>query len=202
MKTIAPSGARDGRGWMGAMAAMVAALAVGLLGFLLFQAPVHAHDHQIPKTVLKKEAKELQTGHRVIESSWASASGDNACVNISTVYTFELPDGTFNYPEVDRVAAGSELRVRVSKRQRPDSFSVAAYPTIDEHGYPSGQGRLLKRSLQRVVVDGKTVAWDAGFSVNRPSRHYYLIVEGHWQDREGCNSDQHAHWSFHLKTRA
>jgi len=60
----------------------------------------------------------------------------------------------------------------------------------------------LTNALERVVRDGKTVAWDAVFSVNRPSRHYYLISEGHWQDREGCGGDQYAYWSFHVKTRA
>ena len=200
MKTTASFGATSG--WRLTLA-LLAAMTVGLFGVLLTQGPAQAHDHRIPNTVLMKGAKELQTGHRVIESYWASDAGDGLCELRTTNYTFELLDGSgFNYPEVDRMAAGSELRVRISKTQRPDSFSVAAYPTIDEHGNPSGQGRLLRRSLERVVVDGKTVAWDARFSVNRPSRDYYLIAEGHWQDREGCDADQYAHWSFHVKTRA
>jgi len=64
-----------------------------------------------------------------------------------------------HFPEADRVAAGSKLRVRVSKAQRPDSFEVAAYRTADEEGEPSGEGRPLKRSLKPVAVDGQTVAW-------------------------------------------
>jgi hypothetical protein len=185
------------------MGRMMMTLAVAALMVALLAGAAQAHDHRIPKTVLMKETKELQTGHRVIESYWASATADGLCESFAKSYTFELLDGSgFNYPEMDRVAAGSELRVRISKAQRPDSFSVAAYPTIDEHGKPSGEARLLKRSLERVVVDGKTVAWDAKFSVNRPSRDYYLIAKGHWQDREGCNADQYAHWSFHIKTRA
>jgi hypothetical protein len=59
---------------------------------------------------------------------------------VSTIYRTR-------FPEADRVAAGSKLRVRVSKAQRPDSFEVAAYRTVDEEGEPSGEGRLLKRSL-------------------------------------------------------
>jgi hypothetical protein len=51
-----------------------------------------------------------------------------------------------------------------------------------------------------VVEDGRTVVWDAVFSVNRPDRHYYLVTEGYWQDRQGCGSDQFAFWSFHVKT--
>lgn len=53
-----------------------------------------------------------------------------------------------------------------------------------------------------MVENGRTVAWDAVFSVKNPGRDYYLISEGHWQDREGCWDDQYASWSFHVKTRA
>ena len=138
----------------------------------------------------------------MIDSHWSHPTGGDECVSITTYYTFYLPGGAFNYPEPDRVAAGRELRVRIFKAQRPDSFSVKAYPKIDVKGTPSGRGQLLDRSLERIVADGKTVAWDAKFSVERPSRDYYLISEGHWQDREGCGGDQHAYWSFHVETRA
>ncbi len=93
--------------------------------------------------------------------------------------------------------------VRIFKSQRPDYFEITAYPALDEEGTPSGEGRLLNRSLERVVRDGKTVAWDAYFEVNRPDRDYYLVGEGHWKDREGCAGvDQYASWSFHVKTRS
>ena len=192
MKTAAYSGATGG--WR-LTAALVAAMALGLLGVLLLaQAPAQAHDHQMPDTVLKKGAKELQAGTRIFESSWDRRLGDNECENESVIYRTR-------FPEADTVAAGSKLRVRVSKVQRPDSFGIAAYRAVDEEGEPSGEARLLKRSLERVVVDGKTVGWDAVFSVKNPGRDYYLISEGRWQDREGCGSDQFAFWSFHVKTR-
>ncbi|MDQ4128909.1 MAG: hypothetical protein M3151_13350 [Actinomycetota bacterium] len=31
---------------------------------------------------------------------------------------------------------------------------------------------------------------DTVFTVERPDRHYYLVTEGHWQDRQGCGVDQ------------
>ena len=176
--------------------ALLAAMAMGLFGVLLLASgPAQAHDHQIPDTVLKKGAKGLQAGILVKESSWDQLTGDDECLNVSTIYRTR-------FPEADRVAAGSKLRVRVSKAQRPDSFEVAAYRKVDEEGEPSGEGRLLKRSLKPVTVDGRTVAWDAVFSVNRPGRDYYLISEGRWQDSEGCQNEQFASWSFHVKTRA
>lgn len=176
---------------------MVAAMALGLLGVLLLLAPgpAQAHDHRIPNTVLKKGAKELQAGTLVKESSWHYPTGENECTNETTWYSTR-------FPETDSVAAGAKLRVRIFKAQRPASFLVAAYREIDENGNPSDQGRMLKRTLEPVVRDGKTVAWDAVFSVNRPDRDYYLVSEGHWQDKEGCGeNDQFASWSFHVKTR-
>jgi len=98
--------------------------------------------------------------------------------------------------------AGSKLKVRILKTQRPDYVEITAYPALDEEGTPKGEGRLLRRSLERVVRDGKTVAWDSYFEVNHPDRDYYLVGEGHWKDREGCGGvDQYASWSFHVKTR-
>lgn len=44
------------------------------------------------------------------------------------------------------------------------------------------------------------MAWDARFRVGRPSRDYYLVTEGHWRDREGCDVDQYAFWGFHVTT--
>ncbi len=195
MKTIAPLGVRDGLGRMATMVAVVTALTAGLVGVLLLaQAPAQAHDHRIPQTVLKKGAKE-QPGTLVKESSWDRLVEDDLCENQNAFYRTR-------FPETDAVAAGAKLRVHISKRQRPDSFKIAAYRALDEEGEPSGEARLLKRTLERVVVDGKTVGWDAVFSVNRPSRDYYLIAEGLWKDREGCGNEQFAYWSFHVKTKA
>lgn len=203
MKTRESFGATGGWRWT---FTLLAAMAVGLLGVLLVaQGPAQAHDHRIPYTTLMKGKERLQVGRRVIDSRWSSPSGKE-CASVTTYYTFVLPGDAFNYPELDRVAAGAELRVRISKPERPDSFRISAYPKIDEKGNPSGRRRALERTLERtlepVVRDGKTVAWDAVFSVERPSRNYYLIAEGHWRDVEGCGGGQHAHWSFHVKTRA
>ena len=137
----------------------------------------------------------MQAGTLLSESSWNQATGEDECVNESAIYRTR-------FPETDSVAAGTELRVRIFKAQRPDSFGIAAYRAVDENGEPSGEARALNRTLKRVERDGKTVAWDAVFSVKSPARDYYLVGEGHWKDREGCNADQFAFWSFHVKTRA
>lgn len=126
------------------------------------------------------------------ESSWDRPSGDG-CVNQSVIYA---P----GFPEVDRVAAGSELSARIFKPQRPDSFEVVAYPKADKEGLPAGRARLLPVALERVVRDGRTVGWDAVFTVDRPDKNYYLATEGHWQDRQDCGRDQFAFWTFHVKT--
>ena len=53
-----------------------------------------------------------------------------------------------------------------------------------------------------MVRGGKTVAWDAVFSVEEAGRDYYLVSEGHWRDSQGCRGDQFAFWSFHVQTKA
>jgi hypothetical protein len=185
--------ARPGAWRLGAV--MFVAVALALAGAVLIGGrAAEAHDHQVPNTVLKKGDRDLQVGRRVNESSWDQPAGAGECVNQNAIYSA-------GFPEVDRVAAGSELRVRILKSQRPDSFEVVAYPRADAEGQPAGQARQLPSTLKRVVVDGRTVAWDAVFSVNRPARDYYLITEGHWRDTEGCGNDQFAYWSFHVKTR-
>lgn len=175
---------------------LVAAMTVALVGIgLVGQVPASAHDHLIPKTTLIKEARELQTGLKVVDSSWTQPAGNGEFVTQTASYIWR-------FPEVDRVAAESKLRVRILKRQRPDTFSITAYPKVDENGEPDGQGRLLRRSMKPVVQDGRTVAWDAVFYFNRPLRDYYLVSEGHWKDTQGSGSDQWAYWSFHVKTRS
>jgi hypothetical protein len=51
-----------------------------------------------------------------------------------------------------------------------------------------------------VVRDGKTVAWDAYFRLERPDRHYYLGASGVWEGRGERGGD--AYWQFHVKTRS
>ncbi len=181
-------------GWTRRMVVLLVAVAVAG-AVLIAQGTAIAHDHQIPRTVLMKGAEELQVGTKVYKSSWDQFFNEELCYG-------EVIEYRYRFPESNGVAAGSKLRVRILKSQRPDSFEIAAYRTVDENGEPSGEGRLLNRTLERVVSDGKTVAWDARFSVKSPSRDYYLVTEGHWKDREGCDTDQFAFWSFHVKTRA
>jgi hypothetical protein len=35
-------------------------------------------------------------------------------------------------------------------------------------------------SLKPVVAEGRTVAWDAFFGVERPDRHYYMYFDASW----------------------
>ena len=155
--------------------------------------PAQAHDHRIPKTVLKKGARDLQTGLKVTESFWSHSTGGGGCAGGFT-------DRIFGFPAVDRVAAGTELRVRIFKEHRPDSFTVNAHRRVAEDDFPLGEPQRLPRTLKPVVRQGERVAWDARFRVRQPSRDYYLVTEGHWRDREGCRLDQYAFWSFHVET--
>jgi hypothetical protein len=173
-------------------AAVVAAI-MALFAATAWAPPAEAHDHRIPETVLKKGARDLQGGLLVAESFWSRSAGGGRCEGAFTDYVFR-------FPKAGRVAASSALRVRIFKEQRPDSFTVKAHRKVEEDGLPIGQPQRLPRTLYPVVRGGERVAWDARFRVGRPSRDYYLVTEGHWGDREGCDVDQYAYWGFHVKT--
>lgn len=177
------------------MVVLLAAIAVGLaVVFLVGQRPASAHDHLIPETVLVEGEERLQAGRLVKESSWTYADGEGG-LNTDTAYYY------WRFPDVDRVAADADMRIRVFVDRQPEAFVLAAYPRVDEKGRPDGEKRLLSVSFEPVVRDGLTVAWDAVFDLKRPDRHYYLVARGHWQDAEGSGEQQYAHWAFHAKTR-
>ena len=205
MHRIASLGRASGRWHLIIM--LLAAIVVALAGvFFSTQRPASAHDHLLPTTILMKGTKEMQTGYKVIDSSWTKPAGNGEFVTQTAVYSWGWPkmDDSSGAPIADRIAAESKLRLRINKSQRPDTFDLMAYPkVIQNQGYwePSGQGRLLRTSLKPVVQDGRTVAWDVVFYVNRPDRDYYLVSEGHWKDVQGSGADQWAHWSFYVKTR-
>lgn len=180
-----------------AVATLFAAVAAAILAGIAATAgapPAGAHDHRIPETVLKKGPQDLQTGLRVAESFWSHSTAGGGCAGAFTDYVFR-------FPAVDRVAAGRALHVRIFKAQRPDSFTVNAHRKVKDDGFPVGEPQPLRRTLEPVLRQGKRVAWDAKFRVNQPSRDYYLVTEGHWRDREGCDVDQYAYWSFHVETK-
>lgn len=169
---------------------VLTAMAVALVGVVAAQIPASAHDHRLPKTVLMKGKQELQTGRKVDEYSWTYPAG-GICATEQAVLTFGFPR------DVPSVAAGSKLKVRIHKSQKPRPFNVAE---VDQNGEPRGEVNVF---LKPVVRDERTVAWDAVFRVKRPNSDYYLVTEGHWKDTQGCNdADQYAFWSFHVKTRS
>jgi len=170
---------------------LLTAIVVALVGVLAAQLPASAHDHRVPKTVLMKGKQELQAGRKVDEYSWTYPAGDGICATEQAVLTFGFPK------EVPSVAAGSVLKVRINKSQKPRPFYLAE---VDQNGEPRGEVNVR---LKPVVRDERTVAWDAVFRVKRPNSDYYLEAEGHWKDKQDCNNaDQYAFWTFHVKTRS
>lgn len=166
------------------LATLVAAL---LAGVLAVQEPASAHDHRIPKTVLVQGKEELQAGRKVEYSDWYSSAGDGVCVHAHADYAFR-------FPRADSVAAGSKLKIRIHKSHKPRSFHVVRF---DKERVPKEE---VSVRLKPVVRSEKTVAWDAVFRVKRPDMRYRLVGEGYWNDREGCGGEQHAFWSFQVKT--
>jgi hypothetical protein len=134
---------------------------------LVAQGPAIAQDHCIPQTVLMKGKEELQTGREVAESY--------STYRVGGEYVSQHALFSWGFPEVGHVAAGSKLRVRIHKVQKPRPFYIA---DVDESGTVQREERVR---LKPVVRDERTVAWDAVFRVNRPDCHYYLAIEGHWK---------------------
>src|SRR5215212_2023099 len=149
---------------------------VGLVGVFLVgvQGQAQALAPRPPDATLKQDNRALQEG-RLISYCWI-----DRCV-----------DGVSRYPSAVLVEPDTQPYIRLSENRRPKQFSLSTSQT------PDGRSRRIDTTLRRVVRDGKTVAWDAYFRLERPDRHYYMGAFGVWEGSRG-NSD--AYWQFHVKT--
>ncbi len=97
-----------------------------------------------------------------------------------------------SFPPAKRVEADGTLHIRIRKAEEARRASLYTAPRLNQDGWPV-VSRRLAISLKPVRREGRTVAWDAFFSVKRSDTHYYLSFAGWW--REGD-----AYWDFHVKT--
>jgi hypothetical protein len=172
---------------------LVLAIALASIGAVTAEAqPASSFSDEFPKTVLMKGQTELQNGRFVYGTwHWYEAGEWN------TIFA----DGIGGFPRADLVRAGSRLHIRINKPQRPEAFRILAYKVF-EQGQLIGEGRRLDTTLRRVERDGKTVAWNVFFCVNRPDRHYYLETLGRWERVPGTHiSFGRSSENFHVKTR-
>jgi hypothetical protein len=113
-------------------------------------------------------------------------------------------DTVYNFPRrAVLLGVGSKLHLRINKPQRPERVRIVAYKDFDRNkARPIGEGHRLDTTLGRVEREGKTVAWDVYFGVNRPDRHYYLDTWIVWERVPGTRvSYGYLSRFFHLKTR-
>jgi hypothetical protein len=150
---------------------------VGLVGVLLVgvQGQAQAIAPRPPHATLKQDIRILQDG-LLISYCWGPK-----CV-----------DGFSRYPSAALVRPDTQLYIRLSENRRPKQFSLSTSQT------PDGRSRRIDTTLRRVVRDGKTVAWDAYFRLERPEHQYYMGAFGIWQGAGGKHGD--AYWAFHAKT--
>lgn len=156
------------------------ALALVILSGVLLagiQAQAQALAPRPPDAILKQGDRTLQDGRR-IAYCWTRGCVDN----------FEDM-----YPSAVVVEPGVQLRIRLTENKRPRQFSLT------RSWSPDGQSRQIDTTLRRVVRDGRTVAWDAYFRLERPNRDYYLDAFGGWKD-DGGRERGDASWQFHAKT--
>jgi hypothetical protein len=71
-----------------------------------------------------KGKQELQTGRKVEEFTWAYSSPSGACFVDEGTFPFGFPR------DVASVAAGSKLKVRIHKTQKPATLSITAYSRL------------------------------------------------------------------------
>ena len=114
--------------------------------------------------------------------------------------------GDYAWPRADVVQAGSRLRIRINKPQRPAIFRIEAYPRLFGGGegipYWDKEQTLKHSSFTAVKRDGKTVAQNVTFLVKEPGRHYYLVASGRWQSVPDTHiSYGRSQVLFHVRTR-
>ena len=131
----------------------------------------------------------LMKGHTVLQHGGFAYGTSHVYKNGS--WNTYYADGLGEYPSAAVVGAGRKLHIRLNKAQRPDRFTIKDHET----------GRHLKTTLRRVQRDGKTVAWDVYFRVNRPNHNYYLDTRGVWKHVPGTHTSYgyYVHL-FHVKT--
>ena len=153
------------------------------------------HDHRRPKAVLKVE-DETQKG-RLVESSWVRKTSPRLCTSTDTTSPFRFPEQAL------KAAPGSLVAVRLRKAQPPHDVNLQTWHRINRRGGGRGEPEIVPTTLVPRVRDDEVVAWDVQFQPLDEKRHYYLLLEVHWDDEEGCGSPQpldEGLWiTFHLR---
>jgi hypothetical protein len=175
-----------------ALVVLVATMALAGIAIVAAEAHAGSYSDKFPKQVLLKGDTVRQDGYFYYGTwNWYEAGE----------WEKVAADGTYDYPRADTVRAGSKLRIRINKPERPAAFRIRAYKEVDRFSNPIGTGRLLDTTFGRLERDGKTVAWNVYFRVNRSGRHYYLETRGQWA-RVASTHISYGHESlhYHIKT--
>lgn len=156
----------------------------------LFSGLAWASDHRIPKADLLS-GSDRQHGYR-LAASWAKRVSEEFC---DAIFVDRPPD----FPEWIRYERGSFVVVRLRKVQPPTEVFAEAWSRVGRDGNPRGPSEESPWLLLPQLQDGNVAAWDILLRPAPESRHYYLEVDATWPDDEGCGTDQHAIWRFHLR---
>jgi hypothetical protein len=131
------------------------------------------------QTVLQHGVFAYSTWHLYEDGAWSTYHADGPGMFLDV------------YPRADVVGAGRRLHIRLNKAQRPERFTITDHET----------GRHLETTLRPVERDGKTVAWDAYFRVNRPDHNYRLVTRGVWKPLPDTHIGYgYRVYLFHVKT--
>lgn len=174
----------------------IATTALGLLVAMLGVAvPVSAHDHRIPKSVLRV-SHDKQPGLPV-HSTWLKRVDEEYC-DLSDRFAFPI------FPAAVRAPVGEMASIELKKAAPPREFSLQAWLEVDAQGHPEGDPIPVAAILSPTPGAGQTRSWQLHFFPPPDTPHLYLLAEANWADEEGCSpqpdlGSQYSAWTFHVR---
>jgi hypothetical protein len=149
--------------------------------------PAVAHDHRVPRTMLRFEGRALQPGSQGT-STWVTHADER-------YYVVQHSDSSWEFPEPVSVIAGRTAAIRLRKAARPLVARLDAWVSEGSDRYLVGP-----TEIRFDLVRAGSRAWDIRFDTGLACRHSYLTLDAAWMDEQGTGQRQDATWLFHYVT--
>lgn len=151
----------------------------------LLTAPVEAHNHAPPRTILIGQGG-TQRG-KLGSSCWYD--GDSRlCGNAPR-----------DFPRLRRMS-GDPLRIWLGTDVRPNEFSISYWATRGRQPSDTDRPSPVTSLLVPVTESGVITSYEAYFSLRHArGSHIFLSAFGSWPNQEGPDDDETAVWTFHIR---
>ncbi|HET7481389.1 MAG TPA: hypothetical protein VFK89_00875 [Actinomycetota bacterium] len=169
-------------------------IVLGTVGILVLLALIaesaSAHDHKPPRVVLRSGHAEQRA--RLGTYCWTSAADEPGF--FSTI----CADAVWSFPRAERAKAGKTATITIYKTTAADKLHLTRWRSVDENGYPMGDGRRIRYDVAPTTIDG-SIAYEVTFELPSRPGHLYIDMFGRWADTEGAGNEQDADYTMHLK---